>query len=253
MTPGRRRNLFLAAAAIFAGLFLWGFWGLPGFGHYPGPYGDVINHVVVPERHITDAITAVNLDFRGVDTIGEEFILFAAVIGVAVLLRALRTERARPPEDEAAGRVGAATSDAVRVVALAAVAPTALLGLYVVTHGQLTPGGGFQGGVILATAVLLVYLAGEYVVLRRVSPLAAMEAAEAVGAGGFAVLGLVGVVAGGAFLQNTLPLGVTGSIDSGGMVSIINALVGLEVAAGFVIIISEFLEQALSLRRGGRA
>ena len=66
---------------------LWGFAGLPDFGDYRGPYGEILNRVAVPERSTTDVVTAVNFDYRGFDTLGEEFILFAAVIGVASILR----------------------------------------------------------------------------------------------------------------------------------------------------------------------
>jgi multicomponent Na+:H+ antiporter subunit B len=90
---GRARLVVFAVAAVgFAPLLLWGVLELPPFGHYQGPYGDVLNRVAVPERHVTDVVAAVNFDYRGIDTIGEEFILFAAVAGVVALLR---TERDR--------------------------------------------------------------------------------------------------------------------------------------------------------------
>ncbi len=96
-----RMALFLTAAAGFAALLAWGMWGLPDFGDYRGPYGDVINAVAVPERHLTNMASAVNFDYRGFDTLGEEYILFTAVVGLALLLRQgaarLRTSRARPP------------------------------------------------------------------------------------------------------------------------------------------------------------
>ena len=46
-----------------------------------------VNAITVPERHITDAVTAVNFDIRGFDTLGEEFILFTSVLGVVLLMR----------------------------------------------------------------------------------------------------------------------------------------------------------------------
>ena len=52
--------------------------------------------MVVPERHATAVVTAINFDYRGFDTMGEEFILFAAVLGLALLLREPREERDRP-------------------------------------------------------------------------------------------------------------------------------------------------------------
>jgi multicomponent Na+:H+ antiporter subunit B len=240
--------LFLVGAAGLGVLVLWAYAGLPDFGHYEGPYGDILNAVSVPERNITDVVTAVNFDYRGFDTLGEEFILFAAVIGVAILLRAQRDEEEREATEFAFGRSAPRTSDAVRVVAITLVGPTVVTGLYIVAHGHLTPGGGFQGGVVLATALLLVYLAGEYVFLRRAAPLSLVEACEAIGGGGFAVIGLAGLVAGVAYMENVFPLGEVGRLNSAGTVPLINLSVGLEVAAGFVLILVEFLEQTLMVR-----
>ncbi|HXP14819.1 MAG TPA: hydrogen gas-evolving membrane-bound hydrogenase subunit E, partial [Actinomycetes bacterium] len=167
MTPRLRRRVFLAAAAVAGAWLLWGLTGLPDYGVYNGPYGDVLNRVAVAERKATNVVASVTFDYRGVDTMGEEYILFAAVLGVAILLRAQRDEREEPPDEDAADRHAPGTSDAVRVVGLALVGPVVLFGIYVVAHGHLTPGGGFQGGVVLATGALLVYLSGEYVTLRR--------------------------------------------------------------------------------------
>jgi multicomponent Na+:H+ antiporter subunit B len=248
VTRRGRINLFLVGAAGLTTLLLWAYSGLPDFGHYRGPYGDVLNAVSVPERHITDVVTAVNFDYRGFDTLGEEFILFAAVIGVAILLRAQRDEEEREPLESAFGRSAPRTSDAVRGLAIGLVGPTVVTGLYIVAHGHLTPGGGFQGGVVLATALVLVYLAGEYSFLRRAAPMSLVEVTEAVGGGGFAVIGLLGVISGVAYLENVLPLGEIGALNSAGTVPLINVAVGLEVAAGFVLILVEFLEQTLMVR-----
>jgi multicomponent Na+:H+ antiporter subunit B len=249
VTDRLRVRLFLVAAA---GLFLyliWGFSGLPDFGHYAGPYGDILNRVAVPERSNTDVVTAVNFDYRAIDTLGEEFILFAAVVGVASLLRTLRGERARDPDDDAPGRRVPETSLAIRVAGLALVAPTVLVGIYVVAHGHQTPGGGFQGGVILATALLLTYLSADYMTMRRVGPTELIETAEGAGAVGFVLIGLAGLVFGSAFFQNVLGKGTPGRLDSAGLIPLGNLAVGLAVTGGFAFMLSEFLQQTL-VRRG---
>ena len=195
-----------------------GLTGLPDYGVYNGPYGDVLNEVAVTERKATNVVGAVTFDYRGVDTMGEEYILFAAVLGVAILLRAQRDETENPPDEDAADRNAPATSNAVRVIGLALVGPVVLFGLYLVVHGHLTPGGGFQGGVVLATAALLVYLSGEYVTLRRVSPELVTDLAESAGAASYVAVGLLGVAAGTVFLANVLPLGQPGELVSAGIV-----------------------------------
>src|ERR1051326_5379323 len=139
-----RYALFFPFAAAFFGLFYVAIQGVPAVGHYRGPYGDVINAVAVAERHSTDVVSAVNFDYRGFDTLGEESILFASVIGATLLLRKQPGEEKDEPEEEAPQRHVPEMSDAVRVLTLGLVAPTVLFGIYVVVHGQLTPGGGFQ-------------------------------------------------------------------------------------------------------------
>ncbi len=247
-----RLVLFGVSVAAFAALYLSGLRGLPPFGHYPGPYGDVLNAIGVPERHITDMVTAVNFDFRGFDTLGEEFIMFTSVVGALVLLRRLRDETQARHEDQAPQRQVPEPSDATRSFTLGLAGLVVLFGIYIVVHGQLTPGGGFQGGVILATAPLMVYLAGSFDQFRKITAHELVEVAEAIGAGGYAVIGAAALAFGAAFLENFLPQGSAGSVVSGGTVALIDVSVGLEVAAGFVLLLNAFLEEALTHELRGR-
>ncbi|MGH2469746.1 MAG: MnhB domain-containing protein [Chloroflexota bacterium] len=253
MNPRQRGWFFGLSLAAFVGLLLWGVLGLPPLGHYRGPYGDAINHAVVAQRHATDAISAVNFDYRGVDTIVEEFILFASVAGCTLLLRQQRDEQENTARTQMMeGRMGQ-TSAAVAALGLTLGVPVSLLGWYVVTHGQLTPGGGFQGGVVMSSGAVFLYLAGEYVTLRRLNPPALLEVLEALGAGGYILIGFAGMATGAAFLQNVLPLGSVGQVNSAGTIWVISMSVGVEVAAAFVLLTTEFMEQALDVRQRRRA
>jgi multicomponent Na+:H+ antiporter subunit B len=251
MTPGQRRWIFLAAGTGFVAFFLWGLSGLPGFGNYPGPYGPAILQVAVAQTRATGVVSAINFEYRGFDTVGEEFILFAAAAGVSVVLRRLRGERERSALDEAADRDVPPTSDAVRMVALMFTGPVVVAGWWLASHAQTNPSGGFQGGVVLATAFVLIYLAGEFLVFKRFSPVTLTDVVEAVGAGGFAAVGLSAVLMGLPYLTNFLPLGqVPGAVSSSGTIALISFFVGLEVAAAFILIVGELLEQTLLIRRG---
>jgi multicomponent Na+:H+ antiporter subunit B len=172
---------------------------------------------------------------------------------VATVLRRLRGERERSAVDEAADRDVPATSSAVRMVALLFTGPVVVMGWWLAAHAQTNPSGGFQGGVILATAFILVYLSGEFLVFKRFSPVGLTEVVEAVGAGGFAAIGVSAVVMGLPYLKDYLPLGtVPGAVSSGGTIPLISFFVGLEVAAAFILIIGELLEQTLLIRQGDR-
>jgi multicomponent Na+:H+ antiporter subunit B len=123
-----------------------------------------------------------------------------------------------------------------------------VLGLDVVVHGHLTPGGGFQGGVVLATGLHLLYVAGSYPALRRLRPLDWYEFGEAAGSGTFALTGLAGVVTGTGLLANLVPHGSSGSLLSTGTVPLLNVAVGIGVGAGVVVLLAAFLEAEVATR-----
>jgi multicomponent Na+:H+ antiporter subunit B len=246
VSPRQRLWFFVIAAAGLVACYLWAFTGLPGFGNYPGPYGQQILRVAVQQTNATGVVSAINFEYRGFDTVGEEFILFTAAAGMSVVLRKLRAERESEPADEAGHREVPATSSAMRVAALLMVGPTAVLGWWLASHAQASPSGGFQGGVILASAFILIYLSGEFLTFKRLSPDALLDAVEAVGAGGFAAIGLAAIVMNLPYLDNYLPLGtIPGAVSSSGTIALISFFVGIEVAAAFVLIVGELLDQTL--------
>ncbi|HET9596338.1 MAG TPA: MnhB domain-containing protein [Anaeromyxobacteraceae bacterium] len=251
---GRKAALGVGLAAL-AALLLSGLAALPPSGQGASATADALAARALPLRRTQAVVAAVNFDLRAFDTLGEEFILFAAVVGVATLLRRREDEADDPPEearDRARGRRAPPTSGAVRVLGAGLAGLTVCYGLYMASHGSVSPGGGFQGGVVLATAPLAVYLAMEVAVFDRIAPRGLVRAAEGAGAAAFVGLGVAGLAAGGAFLQNVLPLGEPGDVLSSGTILAANLAVALEVAAGFVLLLSVFLEEALQRRREAR-
>ena len=57
-----RLGIFAGAASVLAGLLFWSLAALPAFGDYHWPYGLVLNHVVVSERHMTNVVGATVFD-----------------------------------------------------------------------------------------------------------------------------------------------------------------------------------------------
>ena len=246
MTVRGRVILFGVGGVGLAVLFALAFARLPGPAALRDRYLLAITSRTVAERNVTDTITAVNFDYRGFDTVGEEFILFVSVVGSLVLLRQHEEKRERLPDAAAPGReVG--PGDSLRLWTLLMVGPKVAFGLYVVLHGQLSPGGGFQGGVILASVALVVYLGLGFDTFKRLVTHPAVELTEAVGAAAFVLIGAVAWFAGKPFLTDVLPLGKTGALTSGGTIPIISAAVGLEVAAGFVLLLFAFLQETLTV------
>ena len=248
MSRRGRLVMFVLAAAGFGVVLVLGLAGLPAFGDYKGVYGNLINGIGVTERHATDLVTALNFDFRAFDTLGEEFILFTSVLGVVLILRQMRGEEDRPSQHEAEEHSFAGASAALRALSLVLIPLLVVLGVYIVVHGALTPGGGFQGGVILAAGPLAVFLAGRYLRMKTVAPTIVEELGDALGAAGYALVGLGGLVFAGVFLKNFLPLGIPGHLLSAGQIPLASMAVGLEVSGAFLVAFSEFLDQALVVR-----
>ncbi|WP_052397505.1 MnhB domain-containing protein [Streptomyces sp. NRRL F-5123] len=239
MNRRARGVAFLAAAAVFAVFFTLACTGLPHFGTADHPYGTRAVAAAV-RQHTANVISSVNFDQRALDTLGEESILFGAVLGSVVLLRRARDEDRAEPAPRP-------VLPSTLLLGAGLLPVTVLVGGYVVAHGQLSPGGGFQGGVLLATGLHLAYVAADYRVLRRVRPLAVFAALDAIGAGAFTALGFAGLIAGGAFLENVLPLGTFNQLASGGLVPLVNAAVGVEVASGVIVLVAQFLDQAVEI------
>ena len=120
-----------------------------------------------------------------------------------------------------------------------------IFGLYIISYGHLSPGGGFQGGIILVGAIISFYLAYGYNILLRFAEVE-LELVEASAILIFMLIGLLGLF-GHNFLANLLRGGIPGSLLSGGFIPILNITVGLKVAAGTLLVIVVLLE---TLRKG---
>jgi multicomponent Na+:H+ antiporter subunit B len=237
--------LFGGSAIGLAALLAWGVNALPPFGHYPGPYGDLIVQLAQPQRHMANTVTAVVFDYRGFDTMGEELLLFAAASSVALLLRETREHEVEDVDD-------AVRSDAVKAGGVLAAVAALLVGLNTVAHGFITPGGGFQGGVVLAAAFVLLFLCVDYKRYARISSSKLVEPVEGLGAGAYVGLGLVSFAFGLAFLENFMELGVFGRLSSGGSAILVNWSSALAVSGGFLVVFGEYLQENMALRHGKR-
>ncbi|ORW08631.1 MnhB domain-containing protein [Mycobacterium kyorinense] len=242
MNRGVRTALFLAGAGGLAVLLWLSFGQLPAFGQARHLYRDL----AVPaafSRATANVVASVNFDQRALDTMGEETILLGSVTGVMALLRPAVEER----EYNAPGR-GAAL-DATRLVGYLMLPVTIALGIDIVVHGHLTPGGGFQGGVVLAAGLHLLYITGSFRALDRLRPLNVFDIGEALGAAAFVAIGLAGMLVGGVFFVNLLPSGTMGNLFSSGSVVLLNVAVGVEVACGMTVLLGQFLAQEITVAR----
>lgn len=111
------------------------------------------------------------------------------------------------------------------------------LGLYIVIHGHLSPGGGFQGGVLIAGAFTILYLGNGAKGLNTTFKANSLKIAEDIGALGFIILAFLGLILGGAFFNNAISKGTPGEVFSSGSIFLMNFAVGFKVFAGISFLI----------------
>lgn len=116
------------------------------------------------------------------------------------------------------------------------VLPIALmLGMYIVIHGHLTPGGGFQGGVMIGGAVAIMFVAFGNKGVAKAFHLNRLKASESIAAIGFILVASLGIIYGASgyhFFENVIDKGVAGSVLSSGTIFFMNFAVGYKVLAG---------------------
>jgi multicomponent Na+:H+ antiporter subunit B len=116
-----------------------------------------------------------------------------------------------------------------------------LFGIYIILFGHLTPGGGFAGGVILASSYVLLLLAFGREFVEKNLPLPLASKLDCVGALAFALIAILGLVFGGSFFvnflyQNYLP-GEALNLISAGTIPLSNIAIGLKVGASLFLVI----------------
>jgi multicomponent Na+:H+ antiporter subunit B len=234
-----RGILALPAVGGLGALLAWGFSGMPPFGSFHGFYGNLLNAIALPQRHTTNVVTSVVFDYRGFDTMGEEFILFCAVVGVVILLRGENTHGTMRQ------RTDRVRSDAIRFFGAVMIGVGVLVGLWLAAFGLVTPGGGFQGGVAISSGVVVLFLTIGYPAWSKLGKEDALDPFEGAGAGNYVAVGLAALISGAPFLHNLLGPGIPGTLWSAGSMGIVNWGVAVEVAAANLLLYSEFLQRYL--------
>lgn len=188
------------------------------------------------ENNITEVgaanlVTAVVVTYRGLDTLGEVTILFltAAIIGFFIKLQLSHTEEGKKRS----------SSEIFQTASHVLIPIIFVLGIYVFVNGHLTPGGGFQGGAIIASSFVLMLLAGQSDRFKS----SLFNAIESISGFVFVLLGALGVALAGGFLDNRiLPTGTFGELFSAGAIPLIYSFVGLKVGSELSNILGKFRE-----------
>ena len=178
-------------------------------------------------------VTAVIVTYRGLDTLGEVTILFlaASIIGFVLKIR-----------DDESTAYNPKIRKASEILATAATVITPLIflfGIYVFINGHLTPGGGFQGGAIVASALVLILLANP---VKKVNH-SIISVVESISGFSFILMGILGLLLASGFLDNAIiSLGDFGKLISAGAIPIIYIFIGLKVGSELSGIVSNLQE-----------
>jgi multicomponent Na+:H+ antiporter subunit B len=194
------------------------------------------------ESGARNLVSAIYLGYRAFDTLGETIVLLAAVLGTITYMQAgsmpshgagLRQTIAHRETGGVALIREQRPSHALRTHLLQVVAgklaPVVLLfGFYVMLFGHLSPGGGFQGGAIVASGILFLALGSD---TGSATPLASYKVLSRLEAAMFLILVLVciaGLASGAGILIS--PIGDIAG-EKAGFIMFLNIVIGMKVGA----------------------
>ena len=121
-------------------------------------------------------------------------------------------------------------------------------GIFVILNGHISPGGGFAGGAIIGTSLILYTLVFGREKGKKKFSHRASEIAESGGILFFVIVGLAGLIIAGRFLTNIeagFPEGVLGSILSGGMIPLLMVGIEIKVASTMISLFNLLIDEAL--------
>jgi multicomponent Na+:H+ antiporter subunit B len=167
-------KIFASFAVVITGLvLLYGISDFPTFGDPRSPANSGVEGgapstslYYINESYgatkVPNLVTSVLADYRGYDTMFETVVVLAAGMAIFAILRSLGKD-----DDTivASTRKSSIDGDHTRIIVgmtcRLAVPVVQIFALYVVAHGHYSPGGGFQGGVMLGASFILIALAGN--------------------------------------------------------------------------------------------
>ncbi len=241
-TPKHGPLLPLIVVALTGAVLVWGTLDMPTFGAADNPV-----HQHVAPRYIEDSpqeigipnmVTSVLASYRAYDTMGEVIVVFAALVGVLALIGIREQKSPRPvyPTDDKPPR------PVLQVMAKLLIPYILIFALYVQFHGEYGPGGGFQAGVIFASAIILYVLTfGLDDAYALIAP-SVLRPLAALGVLIYGGTGVVTIFMGGTFLNYSVLADdpVTGQLY--GIIAI-EFGVGLTVATVMMLIFYAFISR----------
>ena len=232
----RAMSVLLCAAIIF--VLLWTVEYLPTFGDAANPSNNEVSARYIEnglqETGAVNIVTGMILDYRAFDTFGESCVLFIASCCVLVLLRIdraqdkLTNKRRKEAEYD---RLYEPKNDVILQKCAMILVPVILLfGVYIVLNGHLSPGGGFSGGAVLGSGLILYLNAFGFKKTERFFTETVYRRVTLCALTFYCVAKSYSFFTGANHLESGISLGIPGAILSSGLILPLNICVGLVVA-----------------------
>jgi multicomponent Na+:H+ antiporter subunit B len=203
--------------------------------HSLRPLAESYVKLVPQELGAPNVITGILLTYRAFDTLGEVAVLFMVAAGVGLVLGASNKRRKSSPRKVV--ETARLSSEIVQSGAQILAPLIAIFAAYIIMNGHRSAGGGFQGGAVIASGVLLLVLAST----RYRVNLEFLSMTESAAGVLFVLTGIAGLIFAGGFLDNRmLPLGQFGAFFSAGAIPILSVLLGVKVGCELSVIIDRF-------------
>lgn len=174
-------------------------------------------------------VTGMILDYRAFDTLGESNVLFVATCTVFILLR-LDSKSKRRQEEENDRLYEPKNDIIVQRVAFFLVPMIIIFGIYIILNGHLSPGGGFSGGAIIGSGLILYVNAFGFKKIERFFTQKTYKWICFVSLLFYCLAKTYSFYCGAHHLETGIPLGTPGAILSAGLILPLNICVGLVVA-----------------------
>lgn len=172
----------------------------------------------------TNFVSGMILDYRAFDTLGESFVLFTAVNCVLILLQEVKDSKKK--EDE---KYQPINDPLLKFGCSLAVPLIFLFGVYVILNGSISPGGGFSGGAIMGAGLIIYSIAFGFENSSKFFKDKTFKAVSSIALLTYCASKTYSFLTGALEVESVIPLGVPGTILSGGLIFILNVAVGLVV------------------------
>ena len=229
-------SVLLCLTIIF--VLLWTIAYLPVFGNAGNPDNNEVSaryiEKGVEETGALNYVTGMILDYRAFDTFGESCVLFIASCCVLALLRidaVSRDAQTRKRLDEANDRLFEPKNDIILQKCACVLVPFIMIfGIYIILNGHLSPGGGFSGGAVLGSGLILYLNAFGFEKTERFFTEKVYRRITLCALTFYCVAKSYSFFTGANHLGSGIPLGNPGVILSSGLILPLNICVGLVVA-----------------------